>query len=84
MLKSTVNNSYVVLYLDSSEVINENTAEALVREMLASRHLAQWDKMYIDLFSSPRSTLLLARPERNIKVRLAEYALPFFGEYFTE
>lgn len=70
--------------IPGSSILSENDAEKLVRYLLKDKLLDQWECIHFDVFTSNDMILYLAYPEKAMKIRLADYALPFLGEYFTE
>lgn len=83
MDKIVISSRFITLLIHSDGNISQDTAEALVRSALKHSGLAPWHGIRIELFPGRESTLLMAAPLDGISVRIAPYALPFFG-LFTE
>ncbi len=54
-------------------------AAELVRAALRLRGLEPWKRMELELFGSDGDTLILARPAPELRVEIADWALPLFG-----
>lgn len=54
-------------------------AAELVRAALRLRGLEPWKRMELELFDSDGDTLILARPAPELRVEIADWALPLFG-----
>lgn len=54
------------------------TAAELVRAALRLSGLEPWKRMELELFVSGADTLILARPAPELRVEVADWALPFF------
>lgn len=59
-------------------------AEQAVRHALSVCGYQPWESMSIEIFEGPEISLLIASPIQEPEVRIADYALPFINEYFTE
>lgn len=84
MKNCTVTDTFVAVLLDSAEMPDPRSAEAMVRRLLEDTHLRRWSGMHIEIFPAHASALLLARPENTLRISIAGYALPYLQEYFTE
>lgn len=58
---------------------SSRAAAELVRAALRLRGLEPWKRMELELFDSGEDTLILARPAPELRVEIADWALPFFG-----
>ncbi len=79
-----INDRYIVFSVESEKTMDKFEAEAVVRSLLHDKGLPYWKKIHIDMFSSRESILYIAYPEVVLSFSLADYALPFLKEYFTE
>lgn len=55
------------------------TAAELVRAALRLCGMEPWKRMELELFDSGEDTLILARPAPELRVEIADWALPLFG-----
>lgn len=76
--------SCVAFTAEKNEYISENDAKALIDAEFEKRSIKKWSKINVDFFCCGGEKLYIARPEMRLEIRLAEYALPFLTEYFTE
>lgn len=76
--------SYAAVLLDNGNPLCANQAETMILQLLKKEGMPLWDGMYIDEFCASNNVLLLARPKKYTGIRIADYALPFLKDYFTE
>ncbi len=75
---------YMAFSVSTKNLLNEDESEKFIRELLRKNMLSQWKNIHIDVFANEDTALYIAYPEPGIEIRLADYALPFIKEYFTE
>ena len=75
---------YAAFSPDCGAELGIDEAEKLLRKLLDDRNITPWKRIHIDVYGIPGQSLYIAYPEAEMKIRLAEYALPFIEEYFTE
>ena len=80
----TINDSCAAFLFEGAGFIPKEMAECIIRVSLREHNIEPWASMYIDEYTYPGATLLLARPGAITHVRLADYAPDFLKEYFTE
>jgi len=79
-----INHSYVTLLIHKGENITTQQAEQAVRHALSVCGYRPWENMSIEIFEGPELSLLIASHRPEPEVHIADYALPFINEYFTE
>lgn len=61
------------------KVDSSKAAAQLVRAALRMCGAKPWRRMELELFQSGNGTLILARQAPELRVEIADWALPFFG-----
>ena len=61
------------------KVDSTKAAAELVRAALRLCGTEPWPRMELELFRSGEDTLILARPAAELRVEIADWALPLFG-----
>lgn len=79
-----VNRKCVAFSMSRNAVINKSEAEFLVKRMLKQHGLLAWKHIRIDMFAFNDIALYLAYPDNRIEISIADYALPYIIDYFTE
>ena len=79
-----ISHSYVTILIHKGENMTTEQAEQAVRHALSVCGYAPWESMSIEIFEGDEVSLLIASPRREPEVCIADYALPFINEYFTE
>jgi len=79
-----LNESCAAFSAEKGEILCCAEAEKLIRSLITQNNMVQWVGMSVDVFCCEEEYLYVARPLNEIKIRLADYALPFISEYFTE
>ena len=83
MENQTVSDSCVALYLRGGSGTTKQQAAFLVRRALLDNSLEPWDRIHIDLFCAGSDALIIATPEPQQKIILADYAIEYINRYLT-
>ena len=79
-----VNSACAAFSAEAGEKLDKDSAAKLVEGLLKEKRLEKWHKTNIDVFAAKNARLYLAYHGEEIKINIADYALPFLSEYFTE
>ncbi len=83
MENQTVSNNCVALFLRGGSSTTKEQAAFLVRRALLDNSLKPWAKIHIDLFCAGSDALVIAFPEEEANVHIADYALEYINRYLT-
>lgn len=84
MENQVISSQCVTLLIHNGAGLSRAEAEELVRCALTLGGFSQWSGMSIHMFTGGGDALLMAVPAGGCSAFIADYALPFFEEYFTE
>ena len=83
MENQTVSESCVALYLRGGSCTTKEQAAFLVRRALLDNSLEPWGRIHIDLFCAGSDALVIASPEPQPEIILADYAIDYINRYLT-
>ena len=83
MENQTVSDSCVALFLRDGSHTTKEQAAFLVRRALLDNSLKPWDKIHIDLFCAGSDALVIAFPDNEPSVHIADYAMEYINRYLT-
>ncbi len=76
--------AYITMRLHNGVTISGGAVKTLISYALRRRGQPCWREIGVDVFSGAGETLVIARPEERVEIRLADYALPFLYKFFTD
>ena len=79
-----INERCAAFSLASGEKFSREDAEKLVKSLISSKNIENWDTIHIDMFACGCRRLYIAYPDARLRISIAPYALPYISEYFTE
>lgn len=79
-----ISENFVTVLIHKGESITVEEARQAVRHALTVCGYTPWQNMSLELFEGQDGDLLMASPEKEPEVFIADYALTFIEEYFTD
>ena len=75
--------AFITIRLHSGVTLSGGAAKTLIGYALRRRGLKCWEEICVDMFTGAGETLVIARPEYTLEIRIADYALPVLSKFFT-
>ena len=83
MENQTVSNNCVALFLRGGSSTTKEQAAFLVRRALLDNSLEPWSRIHIDIFCAGSDALVIAFPDDEPSVHIADYAVEYINRYLT-
>ena len=83
MENQTVSDNCVALFLRGGSTTTKEQAAFLVKRALLDNSLTPWSRIHIDIFCAGGDALVIAFPDNEPSVSIADYAVEYINRYLT-
>ena len=78
-----ISDKFMIFTSPAEVLVCGDALNKLVHKIQKENAISSWDNIRAEIYGCAKENLYFIYPE-NMKICLAEYVLPFLGEYFTD